>query len=171
MSIVGGEERRWTAGRGMTTGDNIVQLVTFRIGTEEFGIEILQVQEIIRMREVTVVPRAPDFVEGMINLRGHIIPVIDLRVRLQLEAAPRTRSTRIMVVRMGTKTVGMIVDAVSEVLRVPSDIIELPPPLVSGIDTRFINGIGRLEQKILILLDVEKILEDQEMEDLTRMDE
>jgi purine-binding chemotaxis protein CheW len=133
-------------------------LVSFKIGAEEFGVDILKVQEINKMTQITKVPNAPDFVEGVINLRGRVIPIIDLRTRLGLEKIDHTKDTRIIVVELDGKTVGFIVDAVNEVLRIPANITEKPPELVAGIDADYITAVGKLEDRLLILLDLNKIL-------------
>ncbi|WP_028575893.1 chemotaxis protein CheW [Desulfonatronovibrio hydrogenovorans] len=136
----------------------ILQLVTFKVGEEEFGIEIFSVKEIIRMLDITKVPRAPDFVEGVVNLRGRVIPIIDLRRRFGLEPAERDKNTRIVVIEMEGMSVGFVVDAVSEVLRIPADTVEPPPPVVAGIDAEYISGVGKLESRLLIMLDLDKLL-------------
>lgn len=141
-----------------TRDDQLLQLVTFRIGEEEFGVNILQVQEIIRMLDVTKVPKAPDFVEGVINLRGKVIPIIDLRKRFGLPARERDKMNRIIVVEIGATVVGFIVDAVSEVLRLPASTVEPPPPVVAGLDAEYISGVGKLDDRLLIMLDMNRLL-------------
>lgn len=136
----------------------LLQLVSFKIGNEEFGIDILKVQEIIRLLTITEVPNSPDFVEGVINLRGRVIPVIDLRVKLGMNKIERNPNTRIIVVEINNTTVGFIVDAVSEVLRIPSNITEPPPSIVAGVESEFITAVGKLDDRLIILLDLEKIL-------------
>lgn len=136
----------------------LLQLVTFRLGNEEFSLDILRVQEIIRHMELTRVPRTPDFVDGVINLRGRVIPVLDLRKRFGLPSDERTNETRIIVVDVDNKTVGLKVDAVSEVLRLPADTVEPAPAIVTGAESEYIKGVGKLDGRLLILLDVEKIL-------------
>jgi purine-binding chemotaxis protein CheW len=137
---------------------DLLQLVSFKIGAEEFGVDILKVQEINKMTSITKVPNAPDFVEGVINLRGRVIPIIDLRTRLGLEKIEHTKDTRIIVVELDGKTVGFIVDAVNEVLRIPAGITEKPPELVAGIESDYITAVGKLEDRLLILLDLDKVL-------------
>jgi len=138
--------------------DELLQLVSFNIGREEFGVDILKVQEINRMITITKVPNSPDFVEGVINLRGRVIPVVDLRIRLGMEKIEYGKNTRIIVVEIEGKTIGFIVDSVSEVLRIPKSITEPPPTIVAGIQAEYITAIGKLEDRLLILLDLEKIL-------------
>lgn len=136
----------------------VLQLVTFRLGNEEFSLDILRVQEIIRHMDLTRVPRTPEFVDGVINLRGRVIPVLDLRKRFGLPAGERTNDTRIIVVDVDDRTVGLKVDAVSEVLRLPSDTVEPPPAIVTGTESEYIKGVGKLDGRLLILLDVARIL-------------
>lgn len=138
--------------------NELLQLVSFKIGEEEFGVDILSVQEINRMSQITKVPNTPDFIEGVINLRGRIIPVIDLRVKLGMTRKEHGKNTRIVVVELKGQTIGFIVDEVSEVLRISKDITEAPPEMVGGIRSDYITSIGKLEDRLLILLDLEKIL-------------
>jgi purine-binding chemotaxis protein CheW len=147
----------------------LLQLVTFSIGDEEFGVEILKVQEINRMMEITRVPKAPDFVEGVINLRGRVIPVIDLRKRFGLESKVHDKDTRIIVIEINKMIVGFVVDAVSEVLRIPADTVEPPPPVVAGLDSEYISGVGKLEDRLLILLDLDRLLTRQEKSQLSQV--
>ncbi len=144
----------------------VFQLVTFRLGNEEFSLDILKVQEIIRHMELTRVPRTPDFVDGVINLRGRVIPVLDLRKRFGLPSEDKTNETRIIVVDVDDRTVGLKVDAVSEVLRIPSDTVEPPPAIVTGAESEYIKGVGKLDGRLLILLDVAKILSRSERDAL-----
>jgi purine-binding chemotaxis protein CheW len=142
--------------------EELLQLVTFSIGDEEFGVEILKVQEIIRMLEITRVPKAPDFVEGVINLRGKVIPVIDLRLRFGLQAKGHDKKTRIIVIEINKMIVGFVVDSVSEVLRIPASTIEPPPPVISGLDSEYISGVGKLDDRLLIMLDLNRLLSKEE---------
>lgn len=144
--------------------DDIRQLVSFRLGEEEFAVDILKIQEIIRIVEVTCIPKSPDFVEGVINLRGRVLPVIDLRKRFGLPSEKTDKNTRIIVMDIGGRIVGFIVDAVSEVLRLPASSIEPAPPMIGGIDSDYIKGVGKLENRLLILLDVCRILDVEEIE-------
>jgi purine-binding chemotaxis protein CheW len=144
----------------------LLQLVSFKIGKEEFGVDILKVQEIIKIISITKVPHSPHFVEGVINLRGKVIPIIDLRVRLSIEKISHTKDTRIIVVELSGSTVGFIVDEVNEVLRISKNITEAPPELVTGVDSEYITAVGKLEDRILILLDLDKVLNMTEKEEL-----
>ncbi|MCX4309601.1 MAG: chemotaxis protein CheW [Desulfovibrio sp.] len=138
--------------------DDLIQLVTFRIGEEEFGVDILAVQEIIRMMQITMVPRAPEFIEGVINLRGKVIPVINMRTRFNKPALDQDSNTRIVVMELENKIVGFLVDGVSEVLRIPESTVEDPPPVVAGIGSEYIRGIGKLDNRLLILLNLDNLL-------------
>lgn len=150
--------------------EEILQLVSFNIGNEEFGIDILKVEEIIRLISITKIPNAPDFIEGVINLRGKVIPVIDLRTRLKREKKQHDNNTRVIVVEVNGRTVGFIVDSVREVLRVPKSITEPPPSIVAGVDSEYITAIGKLEDRLLILLDLEKVLSHKQKEELAEID-
>ena len=153
-------ENRKSGAAGAETGskiDEIVQLVTFKLGNEEFALDILKVQEINRMVEITKVPKAPDFVEGVINLRGRVIPIVDIRKKFHLNIKEATKETRIIVVNIMNKTIGLIVDSVSEVLRINSSTIQPPPPLIAGLDSDYIKGVGKLDERLIILLDIDKI--------------
>jgi purine-binding chemotaxis protein CheW len=138
--------------------EELLQLVSFTIGGEEFGVDILKVQEINRMLEVTRVPNAPEYVDGVINLRGKVIPIIDLRRRFSMERKEHDKNTRIVVVELRGKIIGFVVDAVSEVLRIPRSVTEPPPRIVSGVDAAFITAVGKLEDRLLILMDLDKVL-------------
>ncbi len=141
-----------------------LQLVTFEVASEEYAVDILAVQEINRMMEVTRVPSSPPAVVGVINLRGKIIPVLDLRERFGMEATPKTDQMRIVVVEVHSRVIGFIVDRVHEVLRISSSIVEPAPAMVCSIDSDFIAGVGKLEDRLLILLDLEKLF-DRELVD------
>jgi len=143
---------------------DLLQLVSFKIGKEEFGVDILKVQEINKIVPITKVPNSPSYVEGVINLRGRVIPIIDLRARLGLERIGHTKDTRIIVVELSCKTVGFIVDSVNEVLRIPVSITEQPPELVTGVNSDYITAVGKLDDRLLILLDLEKVLKRDEQE-------
>jgi purine-binding chemotaxis protein CheW len=147
--------------RSEANGDEL-QLVVFQLGVELYGVEIACVHEIVRMQSITRVPRAPAFVEGVINLRGKVIPVIDLRHRFHLPAAPHTRASRIVVVEIGDQVVGLVVDGVSEVLRVNTTLIEPPSPVVAGIDSEYLQGIARLPERLVVLLDLDRVLAREE---------
>lgn len=146
--------------------EELLQLVSFKIGDAEFGVDILKVQEINKMMDLTTVPNTPPFVEGVVNLRGRIIPVLNLRSRLGLEVKEYDSETRIIVVELIDKTIGFIVDQVEEVLRIPKNITEAPPEIVAGVGSEYITAIGKLDDRLLILLDLTKILSSTEQESL-----
>jgi len=137
--------------------DELLQLVGFHVGREEFGIDILRVQEIIRAQQLTRVPNSPEFMEGVMNLRGKIIPVIALRKRFGLEQIPPDKQNRIVVVEIQGAVLGFIVDAVSEVLRIPADTIE-PPPRLGLVEREYVSGVGKLDDRLLILLDADRLM-------------
>jgi purine-binding chemotaxis protein CheW len=143
---------------GQEVRNQELQLVAFRLGNETYAVDIQQVQEIIRMQQITRVPGAPFFVEGVINLRGRIIPVIDLRKRLGLPRGEETDEVRIVVVEVPPHKVGMIVDAVEEVLRLSEENIETPSSLVASVDEQYLKGVGKSEDRLVVLLDLEEIL-------------
>lgn len=138
-----------------------MQLVSFRLAQEEYGVEITKVQEIILMGEITRVPQTPDYIKGLINLRSTVIPIVDLRLRFGLAQEAASDETRIMVVNVAGKTIGIIVDAVSEVLRISKEQIA-PPPTVAGLGREYLTGLVKLENRLLILLDIDKILGSEE---------
>lgn len=146
------------------------QLVLFHLAGEIYAVDIHQVREIIRLPQITRVPRTPDFVEGVINLRGNVIPVLDLRKRFGLGEGEESADRRIIVVEMGERTIGMIVDAVSEVLRIDETLIDPPSPYIVSVNTLYIEGIARLEPDLVILLNLEKVLTEDEKERLESMD-
>ncbi|NWF97768.1 MAG: chemotaxis protein CheW [Nitrospirae bacterium] len=141
------------------TKNDILQLVSFKLGNEEYAVDILKVQEINRMVEITTIPNAPSYVEGVINLRGKVIPVINLRKKFGFESKDMDAHSRIIVVDVGN-TIGLIVDSVSEVLRLSSDTVEPPPRMTGNGSADYILGIGKLEDRLLILLDIESLLKD-----------
>lgn len=139
----------------------LLQLVSFHIGGEQFGLDILRVQEIIRIQELTRVPNSPPFVDGVINLRGKVIPVIALRRRFGLEDLAHDKQTRIVVIEVRGTVLGFIVDSVSEVLRIPADTVE-PPPRLGKVEREYVSGVGKLDDRLLILLDVDRLMDDSE---------
>jgi purine-binding chemotaxis protein CheW len=143
-------------------GEEMLQLVSFTLGGEEFGVDILRVQEINRMVMVTAVPNSPSFVDGVINLRGKVIPIIDLRTRFGMPRKEHDKNTRIIVIELKNNIVGFVVDAVSEVLRILRSVTEPPPAVVAGIHADYITAVGKLEDRLLILLDLEKVFSVEE---------
>jgi len=142
------------------------QLVIFELSNEFYGVEIGTVEAIIKIQPITAVPHAPPFVEGVTNLRGTVLPVLDLRKRFGQPAQTATKDSRIVVAVMGALKVGMVVDGVSEVMRVPEDAIEPPSPLVTTVETTFLKGIAKVAERLIILLDLGKVLSVQEQAQL-----
>jgi purine-binding chemotaxis protein CheW len=138
------------------------QLVVFDLASEAYGVDIGAVREIIRLQDITKVPRTPDFVEGVINLRGKVIPVVDLRKRFMVPVAEQTDDNRIVVVDIGGEDIGVVVDAVTEVLRILSDSVEPPSSVITTKDSDYLMGICKLESRMIILLDLERVLSDEE---------
>jgi len=143
-----------------------IQLVVFSLGREEFAVEVTQVREIMRMEEITRMPKTPAYVEGIINLRGQIIAVIDLAKRLNLESAESSAETRIIVVETGEAKVGMIVDSVSEVLRVSAEAVEPSPTLATEVSAAYLQGVVKQDSRLIILLDLTKVLSVEEISSL-----
>ena len=153
-----------TAADNLTAAEGeLLQLVSFVVGNEEFAVPILAVQEINRMMQITAVPQSPPFVEGVINLRGKIIPVIDLRKRFGLAVAEDTSDARIIVVEVAQRVIGFTVDRVNEVLRIAADIVDPAPQMVVGVDSEYIQGVGKLEDRLLILLSLERLFQEQDI--------
>jgi purine-binding chemotaxis protein CheW len=138
------------------------QLVIFELAEEDFGIEITAVEGIMKIQKITPIPYAPDYVEGVTNLRGSVVPVIDLRKRFGVNASGRTIDTRIVIVTMGESKVGIIVDAVSEVLTLEDTVIEPVPPMVNMAGREFIIGIAKINNRLVILLDLTRVLTTEE---------
>lgn len=152
---------------GFDRSGKMLQLATFQLGDESYGIEVAKVQEIVWMTEITHVPRSADFVEGVVNLRGKIIPVLDLRRRFGLAAQEVTPKTRIVVVKVGPRVLGLIVDRVHEVVRMSADTVTPPPEMVTqGMDNSYLKGVAQLGDRLIILLDLELLLSADEVAQL-----
>lgn len=147
-----------------------VQLVAFMLENEEFAVDIQKVREVLKMTRITPLPRSLEFVEGVINLRGEIIPVVDLRKRFGLDDAQRDEDSRIIIVEINQSDVGLVVDSVSEVVRLPEESIHGAPTGVAGARTDLIKSVGRKDDRLIIILDLDKILSSEErisLEELT----
>ncbi len=153
-----------------TTHQDEQQLVVFDLADEGYGVDISAVREIIRLQEITHVPRTPEFVEGVINLRGKVIPVIDLRKRFGLAVEAESQDNRIVVVDIGDQDIGVVVDAVTEVLRIPTDSVEPPASVITTADSDYLLGIAKLDSRLIILLDLQKVLSVDEQGALSEMD-
>ncbi len=142
------------------------QFVVFRLGDNEFAVAIEQVQEILVLGPLARVPKTPRFIEGVINVRGKIIPVLNLSKRLEIPGRDRDQDTRIVVAEVAEQTVGMIVDMVTEVVKLPLSGIEPPPPLITTVSPRFVTGVGKLEGRIMVILNLDRLLSAEEMVEL-----
>ncbi|MGE5431129.1 MAG: chemotaxis protein CheW [Syntrophomonadaceae bacterium] len=150
--------------------ESIIQLVGFNLGKECYGVDIKRIKEINRMTEITRVPRAPGFIEGVINLRGSVIPVINLRKKVKMPPREYDKDTRIIIVELAGKTIGFIVDAVKEVLRIPESLLVPPPTLAVGKNADYITSVAKVEDELVILLDPDKVLSREETEKLEETD-
>lgn len=164
-----GKEREVSAPAATEHGTRLAgKYLTFNLGGEEYGIEIRKVKEIIPMQRITRIPRAPVYVRGVINLRGRVIPVIDLRTTFGMESIADTERTCIIVVQIETSdhsvTTGVVIDEVREVVNIPAAEIQEPPTFESGVDTQFITGIGKSGDNVKILLDIDRVLSGGEIE-------
>lgn len=156
------------AATSQQSDQDLLQLVSFVVGAEEYAIPILAVQEINRMMSITRVPQSPPFVEGVINLRGKVIPVVDLRKRFGMTVSEATGDERIIVVEIQGQTearvIGFTVDKVNRVLRIGSEIVEPAPAMACGADSEYVQGVGKLDEGLLILLSLERLFSAQELE-------
>jgi purine-binding chemotaxis protein CheW len=143
-----------------------VKVIVFRLKDEEYGVEVQQVKSIEKLDHITRVPRTPKFVKGVINLRGVVTPIIDLRSRFGLEESEYTESTRVIIVAVGELEVGLIVDAANDVIDIPVNAIEPPPEVVGGVEAAYLRGVAKLEKRLLILLNLDKVLSTEEIKQL-----
>lgn len=142
------------------------QFVVFKLGKEEYGVDIMQVKEIVSYKEPVKVPNTPNFIEGIINLRSEIKPIVNLKKRFNINGESIDEETRIIVMNIDSKQVGFIVDDASEVITISDDNIEAAPDIIAGVDRRYITGIGKVNDRILILLDLDKLFSTNEIESL-----
>jgi purine-binding chemotaxis protein CheW len=140
-----------------------IQIVCFKIGKEEYGIDILKVQEILNLPKITTLPKATDFILGVIELRSKILPIIDLSKRFGIDTGKATKATRSIVVKIKGKEVGLAIDSVSHVVKIESDDIELPPAIVKGISGRYIVGIAKVGEEFVVILDIDQIFSASEL--------
>lgn len=140
-----------------------LQLVVFNIGKELYGVGIESVHEIVKVPDITEVPDAPAFLQGVINLRGKIVPVVDLRKRLRLVGKEKTKSSRVLITENDGRLVGLLVDAVSEVLKIQPDAVEAPPEMISSIGVEYITGVAKVGEQLIILLELTKVLSVEDM--------
>ncbi len=146
-----------------------MQMVGFTVGSEEFCVDILKVQEIIRMVRITHMPNAPEYVEGVINLRGRVIPVIDFRKRMKLPPSDEIneQNRRIVVVAFGSTLVGIVVDKVSQVMKISSEQITATPEVIKGYDSECLMGVGRVGEQLIVLLDLDRMFGQEEAAQLS----
>mgnify|MGYP001581901335 CR=1 FL=1 len=144
----------------------VLQMVGFKVDREFFGVPIEKVKEIVRVPEITHVPDAPEFVEGVINLRGKIVPVVDMRKRLGVKSSEHSRASRVLILDMEKGVVGLIVDSASEILKISDEAIEPPPELVSSIGGDYITGVGKLNDKLIVMLDLQRLMSADEIKRL-----
>jgi purine-binding chemotaxis protein CheW len=147
------------------------QFLTFVLGDEQYGVEILQVQEIRGYSGVTPIPNTPPYIKGVMNLRGTVVPVIDLRARFSMEAGEYDKFTVIVVVTVGEKVIGLVVDAVSDVLDIPASEIRATPDLGARVDTQFISGMANIGGRLAVLLDIQRLLSEDEIAGVGRLGE
>lgn len=140
------------------------ECLTFTLGSEEYGIDILKVQEIRGYDAVTKIANTPDFIKGVINLRGAVVPIVDLRIKFNLGTITYDEFTVVIILNLDKRIVGIVVDGVSDVIAIKSEQIRPVPDLVSGIDTRYLAGLGNLDDRMLILVDISKLMSSQEMD-------
>lgn len=152
----------------VSKGDGSEQLVVFGLANEYYGVDIGSVNTIIRMQEITTVPKAPAFVEGVINLRGSIVPVIDLRKRFGLTLGEHTKASRIVVVETEGLLIGLIVDVVAETLWLSAESIEPPSPVITSVDSDYLRGVGKADSRLIILLEMSKVLTGREYESILK---
>ncbi len=147
-----------------------VKVIVFRLQDEEYGVEVNQVRSIERLEHITRVPRTPKFVKGVINLRGVVTPIINLRSRFGLDEIAYTESTRIIIVAVGELEVGLIVDSANDVIDIPVNAIEPPPEVVGGVEAAYLRGVAKLEKRLLILLNLDKVLNTEEIKQLDQLE-
>lgn len=150
-----------TANTGASSGG---EFLTFTLGHEEYGMDILKVQEIRGYDAVTAIANTPAFIKGVINLRGIIVPIVDLRIKFNLSKVDYDQFTVVIILNLDTRVVGVVVDSVSDVLTLTPDQIKAAPPLSTSLDTRYIMGLGTVDQRMLILVDIEKLMGVKDME-------
>lgn len=145
-----------------------IKVIIFRLKDEEYGVDVNQVKSIERMERITRVPNTPPFVKGVINLRGVVIPIIDLRNRFGIELLEYNDSTRIVIVNVDDVEVGLIVDAANDVIDIPINAIEPPPKVVGGVESKYLRGVAKLSNRLLILLNLDKVLNPDEVKELEK---
>ena len=153
------------------TASELIQILRFTIENEEYGVELLKVQEVIRLSNITRLPKAPHFVKGVINLRGNVIPIIDLREKFGLNTLNYSTSTRAIIMEIQDQQIGIVVDFVNQVVQIPKDSIQPPPSVVSGLASEYIEGVSNSNEKLIIILKISEILSDDEILQLEKASE
>lgn len=148
----------------------IVQMIHFVMGGDDYAVDIRNVREVINMCEITELPKTPEYVEGIINLRGEVIPIIDLRKKFGLLREQYTALTNIIVVEVAAKAIGVVVDSVSHVIRVEETAITAAPPMIGGLSGKYVSGVARLAERLIVVLDMEKVLTAREIIELEKLD-
>lgn len=149
---------------------NHLKVIVFKLENEEYALPVEHVGAIERMQPITRIPETADFVKGVINLRGVIIPVIDLRLRFGLEEAELTNDNRIIIVHLKDYEVGLVVDAANDVIDIPKNIIEAPPEVIGSVDIDYIQGVAKVENRLFVLLDLEKVLTTDQKDLLSKLE-
>jgi purine-binding chemotaxis protein CheW len=162
MKEIRGAEQEKGAEEEILTSGNIIQLVSFYVNDMEYGVDILDVHDILRMPEITRLPNTPPFIRGVINLRGNVIPVVDARKRFGFKNVKLTDLTRIIVIESSEKLVGLMVDSVHQVVRIPEEFVDPPSSMIEGVSDEYLKGIGRLRDRLIIILNIDNILFDDE---------
>ncbi len=147
------------------------ELLTFTLGSEEYGIDILKVQEIRGSEAVTTIANAPEFIKGVINLRGIIVPVVDMRIKFNLGSVTYNETTVVIILNVASRVVGMVVDGVSDVTTLGADQIRPAPEFGSGLDVQYLQGLGTVDERMIILVDIEKLMSSRDMELIETVDE
>ncbi|QKS71416.1 chemotaxis protein CheW [Paenalkalicoccus suaedae] len=143
-----------------------VKVIVFQLKDEEYGVEVEQVKSIERVQHITRVPSTPDFVEGVINLRGVVTPIVDLRKRFGIDGIDHSETTRVIIVTVKDMDVGLVVDAANDVIDISRDAVEPTPEVVGGVEADYIRGVAKLEKRLLILLNLDKVLNSKELEEM-----
>ena len=151
------------ASQEQTASSDSRELLTFTLGKEEYGVDILRVQEIRGYDAVTTIANSPDFIKGVINLRGIIVPIVDMRIKFKLGSVTYDETTVVIILNIANRVVGMVVDGVSDVITLSADQIKAAPEFGSAIDTQYITGLGAVDERMLILVDIEKLMSGADM--------
>lgn len=151
-------------GEGQVAGGNGRELLTFTLGNEEYGIDILKVQEIRGYDAVTTIANTPDFIKGVINLRGIIVPIVDMRIKFRLGKVEYDQFTVVIILNIANRVVGIVVDGVSDVIALTAEQLKPAPEFSSGLDTQYIMGLGTVDERMIIVMDIEKLMTSRDME-------